>query len=193
MGIIKIGSSNNKKGITINPSIVLFNNKNVKKIMHGTTKIWDDIKALVPTMTSNTTPYGEVSFDSSRSGDAFYVFDKTNNKWVSANLATTGKCYVQYKFDSPVNVQKVGINDYWNATNPINTCKDFIVQGSNDGSTFDDIYTGTHTQSVDDTTLSIYEFENEKYYLYYRFKIISVGTGASYGALTELQFYGKRQ
>lgn len=34
MGIIKIGSANLKKGITINPLIVLFNNYNVKKIVN---------------------------------------------------------------------------------------------------------------------------------------------------------------
>lgn len=40
MGTIKIGSSKDKKGVTINPSTVLFNGKNVKKIMSGLTEIW---------------------------------------------------------------------------------------------------------------------------------------------------------
>lgn len=44
MGTIKIGSSKDKKGVTINPSIVLFNGNNVKKIMSGITEIWTPSK-----------------------------------------------------------------------------------------------------------------------------------------------------
>ena len=40
MGTLKIGSSKDKKGTTIEPSFVLFNGNNVKKIMSDTTKIW---------------------------------------------------------------------------------------------------------------------------------------------------------
>ena len=54
MGTIKIGSSSIQKGITIDPSIVLFNGNNVKKIMKDATTIWEDLKALIPTMTSNS-------------------------------------------------------------------------------------------------------------------------------------------
>lgn len=51
MGIIKIGSSKHKKGITINPKIIYFDDSKVKKIMSESTEVWNGIKGLVPSMT----------------------------------------------------------------------------------------------------------------------------------------------
>ena len=46
MGTLKIGSAKEQKGVTIEPACILFNGKNVGKIMSGTSKIWSAITYL---------------------------------------------------------------------------------------------------------------------------------------------------
>ena len=42
MGTLKIGSSSNKAGVTVEPIIVLFNGNKVSKIMKDTTTVWKE-------------------------------------------------------------------------------------------------------------------------------------------------------
>lgn len=68
MGIIKIGSSKNKKGVTIEPSTILFNGNNVKKIMSGITEIWFCKKVWFNGMFLNTDLLGTPFFATGNNG-----------------------------------------------------------------------------------------------------------------------------
>lgn len=169
----------------------------------GRTQIWElqfygqngsNVRPLVPILTSDTATNGEVaSSGGTRSGSAWHMFDNDpTTHCVLSNGPTTDNSYFQYQFVKPMLVTAIELNNYWNSSNPINTIGTFVVQGSNDGVVFDDIYEGVHAGSENDSVISRYEFENEAYYTYYRIKITSVGSsGASYGSLRYLQFYGE--
>jgi hypothetical protein len=68
-------------------------------------KEWIKQEALVPVMTSNTTPSGECFGSSVESGhDYYYAFDgNSNTEWTSGNYNTDN--YLGYGFTSPKNVK----------------------------------------------------------------------------------------
>lgn len=182
MGTIKIGSSNNQKGITINPSTVLFNGNNVKKIMKDTITIWEDIKALIPTMTSSTSPSGTVSA-SAETQAAYYAFDGNENTyWYT--YGNEGS-YVQYKFDQAKCVRKISVQTYFSGANGL--IKKFKIQASNDGSTFIDITDTIVNSNQSDKGESEYTINNSQKYLYYR--VYTVESGA-FSGWRSIQMYG---
>lgn len=187
MGILKIGSSSKKKGVAIDPNIVLFNGKNVKYIKNNSTEIWTCMKPLVPVMTSNTAPYGQVIKDSEHSSGmfkAYYVFDgKDTTRWHSTKAANA---WIGYQFTVATKINKVMIQTFTDSKGA--KLKNFIVQGSNNNSAYDDLYTGIMENSGE---AQYFEFENEKYYSYYRVWGTDNYTSddGSIGVV-ELQFYG---
>lgn len=192
MGTIIIGSSANRKGITVNPSEVFFNGNVVKAIMSGVVTIWDNAKALVPIMTSNTTPYGEVSAKTEYSGDQAYAWKAFNgindgsnyNFWRGTGGVTNN--WIQYKFIAPTNVTKVYIKSEKNASYVITGA---TLQASNDGNTWTDLESITMTTDV----LKEYTFpiNNGQFYLYYRVKPTSAVSNNIIGFVA-VQFYGKQ-
>lgn len=172
MGTIKIGSSANRKGITINPSSVLFDGNNVKKIMSGENIIWKELIPLIPTMTSNTAPYGEASASSSHSSNpAYYLFDGNDTTtWRVANSSTPGssnEAYVQYKFVSPVVVKSLMMKHV-----SITITTKIEVLGSNNGSDFTTIKTFTYdTTELDPITRELDFSDNNNEYMYIRVKL----------------------
>lgn len=195
MGTLKIGSAKNMVGVTINPSVVLFNGDNVKRIKSGLTEIWSNIKALVPVMTSNTTPYGEAKCSNyyEVKYDAYRVFGGNQNvdtefSWITAGNVNANQ-WVQYKFISPAIVTKVKFRTSWqNQGIP----KNIKIQASNDGSTFDTIYEVLNTKDTVKTDVE-FEFNNERAYLYWRFYIVDSYVGDyNRTGLASLQFYGSQ-
>lgn len=188
MGTIKLGSSRDRVGVTIDPRYVLFNGDDVKYIKSGSTEIWSYAQPLVPTMTSNTTPYGEVSASSYYYEYYPYMaFDNVTefgkNGWV-ANTANLS--WLQYKFTTPTNVARVSLvprND--GGKSGVNN---FIIQGSNNGTDFVDIYTGKCENIV--KAYQTFSFDNNEYYLYYRIRILDGYSGISYIGIETLQYYG---
>jgi len=185
MGTIIIGSSANRKGITIIPSKVLFNGNNVKNIMSGLAEIWSDAKALVPTMTSNTTPSGVASANAEYSSRyAWYAFNNNNSNFWGSN-ATTG--WLQYKFDNPTNVKKFDILG--------GDCGGKVVlKGSNDGSSWTDLCTKKDFLSGSDISneVATIHIDNKNYYLYYRAEISDTVPSSFYASVKKLQFYGSQ-
>ena len=190
MGTIKIGSSNKKKGITIEPSIVLFNGNNVKKIMKNTTTIWENIKALIPTMTSNSAPSGNASGSSIITSDFDYykAFDKKDTTfWCSGSRETTNQ-YLTYKFDNPVCVKKVVLKNHSDSSR-LASPKNFRIEASNNNATWNTL--GTFFNTNNDALGEMeFSFSNSTYYSYYRIYVID--RNGSYNAITigELQYYG---
>lgn len=187
MGVIKIGSSTNQKGITVNPQTVLFNGNSVKKIIHNSNNvIWRLAQALISTMTSNTTPSGVVSA-SNNDSNAWKAFDSDlSTWWYTALSVPTG--WLQYKFDIAKVVTKIELANY-NYSGGYRL-KTFKLQGSNDGSAFIDL-TEVLTLPADSEKHSFY-VNNGTAYQYYRIKMISNYAGSSNASgLAELQLYGE--
>lgn len=144
--------------------------------------------ALIPVMTSNTTPSGVVSAISELSTNPAYfafrnLYDDTSNSgaWHANDSAGTShsNIWLMYKFPKAVTAKKFRI---WFVYTSAVT---FKIQGSNNGSTFTDL--GTFTTVKGEASLN-----NTNAYLYYRLFITSqtLSTSTNGGAVRDLQLYG---
>lgn len=184
MGTIKIGSSTNRKGITVNPNEVFFNGSNVKKIMSGLTEIWSNVKALVPNMTSNTVPYGEVSASSIHNTiyDAYKAFNNDDGySWNST--ASSSNQWLQYKFVNPAKLEHAIIGHIGDGTNHLTQIK-YKIQVSTDGVNWKDVSAERTTIKDENVTIP---FNNIERCMYCRVLQTSGNAGMS---INSLQFYG---
>ena len=185
MGTLKIGSASNRAGVTIEPKRVLFNDNNVKYIKSGLTEIWSNIKALVPTMTSNTAPYGEIITSSySANYEGYRAFDDNNETLWSTPQNQGANSYIAYKFTSPAIIEKVYISR--TASNISASNLTLKIQGSNNGTDWKDL-SDIFSFGKEEKYI---EFNNENYYLYYALRIVTTSNG--YGSVSSLQFYGSQ-
>ena len=144
-------------------------------------------KCNVPVMTSATTPFGSVTVDTTYSSqNGYYAFDGNESTyWESTNTAFPH--YVSYQSMNPICVRKIYIKG---AIVSAKSCiKNYKIQGSNDGSTWEDIYTGLNSN---DTNVIIEEsFPNDKYYIYHRlYAIDSHEVSLNYFIVHTFQIYG---
>ena len=145
--------------------------------------------ALIPVMTSNTTPSGVASAISELSiTPAYYAFrnlydDTTNTECWQANDSkgtSHSNLWLMYKFPEAVTVKKFRI--YYVYTTAVN----YKIQGSNDGNTFVDLGTFTTIRGEE-------QIQNTNAYLYYRLLITTQTTSSSKvngGCVRDLQLYG---
>lgn len=141
--------------------------------------------AIVPKMTSETSPSGVVSKSTEGNGNlAYYVFDSNKtNYWQSS---TSTNQWIAYQSTTPYICKRVSMTQQY--INGSYRAKNFKVQGCNDGSNWKDIYVGVLGQSVEEQTFT---FANETPYLHHRLLVIDYyGSGESI-MLNSLQFYGK--
>lgn len=149
-------------------------------------------KGLVPVMTSTTAPYGKSSanglYDSSTPSNA--AFDgNTSTKWTSAN-GVYKNSWIQYDFVIPTKVSRIMIlPTYMNADPRV---KNFIVQGSNDTTNFEDIYSGVIDNTVTSDVEQYFNIENDKYYMSYRVFVSDSYVSNASISITSLQFYGRQ-
>lgn len=138
----------------------------------------------VPTMTSATTPEGEV-ITSGTDGSfyPYYAFDGNNSTfWVSSDTSGTSG-HVGYKFISPVMVCEFKADISQRAP----SAGTFKIQGSNDNATWVDLDTGSYTVSTASSFVSKSgKFSNNAEYTYYR---IVRTSGSSRFMVNNLQFY----
>ena len=137
-----------------------------------------ELKVSVPTMTSNTVPYGQTYSSAIASGyDAYKAFDGNDTTYWQPNPTTSGS--ITYVFVDPVCVKKVSWKDY----NGIQRTGEFRIKArTTEDEEYITLYEGTATSPVDSVTI-----ENDNYYKYYRFEIVN---NVSNIALATLQFYG---
>ena len=184
MSTLVIGSPSDKKGISVSPSKIVFNGNNVKKMMKGDTTIWiNEIRALIPTMTSSNTPSGEVT----QSDNVYYTmygwhaFDGDDStQWGSTDNGSVPNAWVAYNFMKKVIVKKAMIVE---ENHQIDTAK---FQASNDGSSWVDI---TDVITLSSTKTTIVEIDNDTAYQYYRFHGVK-GTSTSGVYVRTIQLYG---
>lgn len=157
------------------------------------------LNAKVPTMTSATAPSGQVSqsgiFENQSNYSGWKAFDGSNStRWLAAgSYSTSPTNYIQYMFVDPIMVKKIHLDftTSWGATSNITKIK---LQGSNDGSTFEDLQEFT---SIGYPTADLIVSEAIEKYKYIRLQFTgynasgtSIGNGYSIG-LTTCQFYGR--
>lgn len=146
----------------------------------------------VPTMTSNTTPSGEVLISDcySQVYDGYYAFDgNDSSNWNSANSGTTeyGK-WIGYHFTSSVRIYKISY--YTTSVNYIP--KQIKAQSSQNGSTWGDAWDGTYPLQNVSSVQQLCAAYNGSGAPYFR-----IALGTSYGnknndyVIHTLQFYGR--
>ena len=168
------------------------NNMSYNPFVYGLQFYGREMKVSVPAMTSNTAPWGEVISDKPYQGSfakEWKVFDKD----VSTGGATSASgpsesSYIGYKFLSKKVIKKVLINPMYSESLRI---KDFKIQGSDDGTTWTDLYSGTFS-SNSNVGETYFDIDNENEYLYFNVLgltsyIDSAGTSLW---LREIQFFG---
>ncbi len=153
------------------------------------------LKDHAPHMTSNNAPYGKIESSSNlvSGGITYYpwlAFNGSNNDGNDCWHSQTGaNSWIEVEFPTPVCVKKVRLQNR-NATvpgpRPIST---FKIQGSNDGTTWEDIGDTLTNSDTSANAISDYNISNSSYYLKMRLFVVSVVD--TYAAIGELQFYGR--
>lgn len=145
----------------------------------------------IPTMTSATAPSGEVTGSSPYPGWDIWGCVSGRSGVQGSTLFLQGTSYWQYEFDAPVacylfTVSELGDSNQINPSAMFTSAK---IQGSNDGSTFTDLYNISQTPASG--SKYDYNFANATKYKYYRL----TGITGSYSAYLELgkllNFYGR--
>ena len=150
-------------------SALISSNNAVDYMVRSTT--WAVATALVPKMTSNTTPSGEAFGNERYANTAYIAFDRDTTNYAQINNYTG---YLGYRFPNPVTVGKIYVNGY--STSQIGT-----VEATSDNVTWETICnfnnaTGENTKSVN----SLSEYSAFR---------INLSMSGNYPSLTEAQFY----
>ena len=151
-------------------------------------KEWIKSNALVPIMTSNTTPSGiaSASSEASTTRQAWKGFaGESANGWMPSE--TSYPAWIQYKFDAPTlatNLKALYKNDSGSSYT-----QKVEISASNDGANWTTLATNVSLNNND--TYTDISFTNDNEYLYYRMTLLS-GSGAPQplvGSGYLLQFY----
>lgn len=166
---------------------------NTDRISIGTLQFYGrELKVSVPIMTNNTAPYGNIDASNeitpaynAFNGEITHVVNDLN--WWSGG--TGSNPWIQYEFTNKVKVKKIYLVALYNNDNI--ECKDFKIQGSNDGFVNDvhEIYQGQLQNDTSEPLISFDIVDDE--YLYYRLTILSTYSTGRWKALRYLQFYGE--
>lgn len=141
-----------------------------------------------PKMTSNSQDGYKITGSSkfNASYDYYYAFDENDSTaWVTLAGGTTSG-WVQIEYPTPVVNIAVKIKAYYEGSARV---KAFRVLGSNDGTNFTQLYSGTHPNS---TTLTEYKFNNSTPYKYYRVWVDNNYTNYA-GGISTIQFFCSKE
>ena len=140
-------------------------------------------EGLVPKMASNTADNGQAFIINAYSNsEAYYAFDGLETRGATVNFAGG----IGYNFTTPVLIRRVYLHMGYHASkDPTYTPTSIIIQASNDGSTWNDLYTFDNTAKEEIIDVS---FNNENSYKYYRCYFPS-GNGGAYTSAVIIQFY----
>lgn len=150
-------------------------------------------KGNVPVMTANNAPYGTAGATTTYSStyDAFHAFDGVvGENTISWSAGSTANAILYYKFTTPINVRKFLMRpEYTRQGQGYDgaSTKTWDIVASNDGSTWETLYSGENENSYNAVTDVI---ENDNYYLYYGIRVKTSYRSNSY-SVSVLQFYGR--
>lgn len=140
----------------------------------------------IPTMTSDTTPSGQVIYSSQGSNNKAYQAFGESGLW-SSDASTTQ--YIGYIFTASVRVFKIRIVNRTSSTPK--AIQDFKLQASNDGTNWTDIESYTNSVSTSDGS-SEYINTNYSESVGWRLYITSEYDGNSGASASVIQFYGRQ-
>lgn len=158
-----------------------------------------DLVNQVPVMTSNTAPYGTVTYSSriadTANYDAFRVFDRARIKatgmWLTIINTVTG--WVQYDFTAAnpkvithYRLQAVATNST-SAEDNNRAPKTWTLQGSNNGTTFTNLHTVTNAPAWVPGEQRQYVTTNTTAYRYYRINVTANQGSTTYLGIAELE------
>jgi len=148
-----------------------------------------ELKVSVPTMTSNTAPYGKAIKTTNTFQDPYKAFDTDTSSYVSANSNQTG-FGVGYEFGYPIKLVRAVVTMHCTYNKTFNN---FIIQGSNDNSVWVDISSKFTMSGSNNSIFNIDINANALPYKMYRVyngeDVINVSGSYDMGVAT-LQFYG---
>ena len=141
----------------------------------------------VPTMTSDTTPSGEVIKSGQYGAEfaSFKAFANQSQGWIAESVAGSNK-YIGYGFTNNVRVNKL-MYKMTNSTQGRTFNTSIKLQGSLDNSSWDDIQTITTSEILVNTNEQFIIISNNNKYKFYRL----IGDWNIAGTGTLLQFYGR--
>lgn len=144
-----------------------------------------EYQALVPTMTSNTTPSGECSGVFVYDNEPWKAFDGNGDASTSVrSLDYHGNDFsITYKFENPICVLK----SYVYANVPSYQITSYKIQASNDGNDWIDL-TGPITNNYSGISTVL---NNTNSYLYYRVQVLNGYVNTA--SINEIQFYNKKE
>lgn len=139
--------------------------------------------ALIPTMTSATTPSGVASASTEYSTGAYpawKAFDNDNNTYWNSAVGSMSNQWLQYQFPNPVVANRIKIQ--------AGSAISYTLQGSNNGIDFVNLSEGTLT------VLGTHEisFDNTTAYQYYRLANVNCQPGDNAVSVYSVQLYGKK-
>lgn len=147
----------------------------------------DSDENLIPVMTGNTTPSGEVIFSSAASGGyPFHAFNNGNGQWFTDNLVLTG--WIGYKFTAGKIVARYSVKCFFVSSAP----KDFTFEGSNDGLSWTVLDTRVNQMWYESEEKN-FSFANGTSYQYYRLNISAPVAAESFSGnlmVDELKMFG---
>lgn len=147
----------------------------------------DNVK--VPVMTSNTTPSGQVFYSGQHTSQLGYMaFNGSNaNGWVAPKGATNN--YDGYDFQKNVSLKKSYIRFIYGNGAPAGIT--FYIQGSSDGTNYDNLASFTTQSGVTEYTQIVSVSNNYRYFRLFTPSVIAQsGTGSTwYYNTVIIQFY----
>lgn len=150
---------------------------------------WSAEKPLVPIMTSNTTPSGQVIADSTyhdyQPYKAFNGVLRGEDYWHSTRGVNH---YIGYIFPTPKRVTMFSYNGLVNSSWTNRIPKSITLQATNNQSTWVDLYTTTNTTPPNYQEKIYYSVANGNRYLGYR--LYMTLNSSDYTDCSEVQFYG---
>jgi F5/8 type C domain len=163
---------------------------NARGVIQGTPCVLSSITDAVPTMTSNNTPSGIARSDSilSLGYEPWKAFSDsvdfngsyTTSGWMSGTATSgtlsTDTCWISYEFPTPKEIKGITLVQLgYNTT--MYRCKDFSIQCSDDGTTWQTVYRGIASPNYQK---QLYTFNSVGAKKFWRFVIYShFSTGAS--------------
>lgn len=138
----------------------------------------------VPTMTSNTTPEGVASAESTLSAgySAWRAFDRTNTPWLSGNGHINS--WIAYAFTTEINLCRVDISLQYSSSS-LPSSGTIRIQNSSGTN----LATDTHSSRNYTKRIILTPSDNNKDSA---FKVQYAGSNGSYTGADEIQFYGRK-
>lgn len=143
---------------------------------------------LIPIMTSNTSPLGEVKVSGVYNNDLTYngwkAFDKsfvTTSRWASSSGSSA---WIYYKFLNPKKISQYII--YGDAYSSTQSPKSWTIEGSNNGSDWQILDTQINQTNWGLIEKRKFSFINNNYYLYYKINV-SANNGGAAVCITEIE------